>query len=245
MKPFRMHVSPFVPIVVALSVILFGCSAPTASGPSTVRGTVAVEDGILGVALVFQGEGVVPSDAPDLSASIVYRLFPDLDLYMTQIFPIEADGSFVLNLPTASDLPDGVLVPAEEFYPLAASSVEDCALVADDPGARVSSHTLDFPTLPGLVIFDVDGLVAAVVSNSPYDGDPGSLTGRNLITWLYATRDVSIETAGRCAVEGATLDVDIDLKSGWTQVAWFISEDETLIRLRNDSLASVIVSSFE
>jgi hypothetical protein len=194
--------------------LLIGCSSPP-PGAGAIVGT-AVEPGgapVLGVGLMMVDLVLAPTAVGGAELIEV-----GTGQYATGLVPVAADGSFRLPLPTAADLPDGVLSPADDFL-LNVQDTADCDLVADPAGARVSGHVFDeFGVAPGVYGVSLEGLALSLVTETPVDmGDLANYPGRFLV-WLYADGPVAIETVGAGCVGNVV--VDVQLRAGWNVVAW-------------------------
>jgi hypothetical protein len=194
--------------------LLIGCSSPP-PGAGAIVGT-AVEPGgapVLGVGLMMVDLALAPTA---VGAAELIEI--GTGQYATGLVPVSADGTFSLPLPTAAELPDGVLAPADDFL-LNVQGVADCDLLADPAGARVSGHIFDeFGVAPGVYGVSLEGLALSLVTETPVDmGDLANYPGRFLV-WLYADGPVAIETVGAgCA---GNVVVDVELVTGWNVAAW-------------------------
>lgn len=201
-------------IVVCASVLLFGCSEPSPSAGAIVG--KAVE----GSGAPVLGVGLTMVDLALVQTSVGTAEFIELGpgQYATGLVPVAADGGFRLPLPAGSELPDGVLSPADDFL-MNVRNVPDCDLTADPAGARVSGHRFDEKgTFPGVYGASTEGLALALVTETPLD--PGNVYGHagRFLVWLYADRPVAIETVGTGCVGNVV--VDVALSSGWNVAAW-------------------------
>jgi hypothetical protein len=219
--------------VVLVSALCAACGGP--SEPPAVPAIVgrAVNPGgaaVLGVGMVMFDPLLAPT------AATVLPIGPGM--YATGLVPVAADGSFRLPLPTAADLPEAVLVAAEDFL-VDLASLADCDLAADAPGARVIAHVFDGESYPGLYAATLDGLRLAVVTERPVDPtDIDAYDGRFLV-WLYADRPVALTAVGAgCA---GSLDVSLDLAPGWNVAGWTFDAGAFELRDATD-VESVIVT---
>ena len=203
-------------VVVGLSLLLLGCSAPAPSVGAIV-GTAVGPSGapVLGVGLMLVDLALAPTA---VSPAELIEIGPGQ--YATGTVPVAADGSFRLPLPAATEFPDGVLSPADDFL-VNVRFVPDCELTADPAGARVSGHRFNEKgTVPGVYGVSTAGLALALVTETPFDtGNVYAHAGRFLV-WLYADRPVAITTVGAGCVGNVV--VDVALSSGWNVAAWTI-----------------------
>jgi len=201
-------------IVVCACALLVGCSESSPSAGAIVG--EAVEPGgapVLGVGMVLADLSLAPTG---LGVAELIEIGPGQ--YATGVVPVAADGGFRLPLPAASELPDGVLAPADDFL-YNVQGIADCDLTAVPAGARVSGHWFDERgTYPGLYGVSTAGLALALVTETPLD--PGNVFGHagRFLVWLYADRAVAIETVGSGCVGNVV--VDVALSSGWNVAAW-------------------------
>jgi hypothetical protein len=201
-------------VFVCASALLIGCSSPP-PGAGAIVGT-AVEPGgapVLGVGLMMVDLALAPTA---VAAAELIEI--GTGQYATGLVPVAADGSFRLPLPTAAELPDGVLSPADDFL-ANVQDTADCDLVADPASARVSDHVFDeFGVAPGFYGVSLEGLALSLATETAVDmGDLANYVGRFLV-WLYADGPVAIETVGiGCA---GNVVVDVELETGWNVAAW-------------------------
>jgi len=201
-------------VFVCASALLIGCSSPP-PGAGAIVGT-AVEPGgapVLGVGMMVVDLALAPT-----AVGAAEFIEIGTGQYATGLVPVAADGSFRLPLPTAAELPDGVLSPADDFL-ANVQDTTDCDLEAEPAGVRVSDHVFDeFGVAPGVYGVSLEGLALSLVTETPVDmGDLANYPGRFLV-WLYADGPVAIETAGAgCA---GKVVVDLELRAGWNVAAW-------------------------
>ena len=201
-------------IVVCTCVLLVGCSERSPSA-GTIVGKAVEGSGspVLGVGLTMADLALVQT-----TVGAAELIAIGAGLYATGTVPVAADGSFRLPLPAASELPAGVLAPADDFL-FNVRGVADCDLLAEPADARVSGHWFDDRgTYPGLYGVSAAGLALALVTETPLD--PGNVYGHagRFLVWLYADRPVAIATVGAGCVGNVV--VDVELSRGWNVAAW-------------------------
>ena len=218
--------------IVFVSALCAACGGPASPAVQAIVGRAVNPGGgaVLGVGMVMFDPLLAPT------AVTVLPIGPGM--YATGLVPAAVDGGFRLPLPAAADLPDAVLVAAEDFL-VDLVSLADCALAADAPAARVIAHVFDGESYPGLYAATLDGLRLAVATERPVDPtDIDAYDGRFLV-WLYADRPVALTAVGAgCA---GSLEVDLDLAAGWNVAGWTF--DAGAFELRDASnVESVIVT---
>jgi hypothetical protein len=196
---------------ILVSAAIAACGGPATPDAQAIVGTAVNPGGsaVLGVGMVMFDPLLAPTAAP------LIPIGPGM--YATGLVPVAANGGFRLPLPTTADLPTGVLVAAEDFL-VDLVSLADCALSATVPAARVTAHVFDGESYPGLYAATLDGLRFAVATEGPVDPtDLGAYDGRFLV-WLYADRPVALTAVGAGCT--GSLEVSLDLASGWNVAGW-------------------------
>lgn len=161
----------------------------------------------------------------------VIELFPGL--WSGPVSPVGADGTVMVQLPPAGDLPESVMAPAGEFL-INIEGMTDCTLVATVPSTQVTYAAIDFLVIPGVVLYTASSPYPAMMTNIPvsFDAPPSQdvLEALEIITFVYADAATSISSSGTDCFDPSTsqtLTVDIDLDTGWNQLAWRFTFDET------------------
>lgn len=221
--------------------------APTAADGAFMT-TVVPPAGVapfLGAGLVLISTQAPPPVTPAAVVDLGYPIF------VGPISPIGADGTVVVTLPLGSDLPADVLTTADQFY-LPIDEMAGCSLIASAPSVKVTGVVFELVTVPGVILFGVDGASLAIASNIPIDlsspPTPEVLAQLNLFTWVYAESDVTVVTSGAgCETVGSTLAIDVDLATGWNLLAWQLEIDAvtdalTGIRLTNSDATESYVT---
>ena len=172
--------------------------------------------------LKYQGAALLMIDATVLTPVDVIELAPGL--YSSELAPIGADGTFELPLPTAEELPAGLLVPAADFVVFGGGGVT-CVLAPTVPTANVVQYVVSGGigfALPAVVLVGIAGGSATIATPTPIDFENPSVTLFDLevVTWLYADEDVQVTSpVGGCDASGTPFFIDLDLKQGWNQAA--------------------------
>lgn len=220
-----MHVPTMLRAAMALvlAVALAACSQPPPIDTRTVvSGTATgLEDVLpLGVAFMMVDEtGLSSLSLSERSAFI--EVFPGV--FIDSVAPIDADGAFSLVLPDVDDVPSATFVDVEDFYyNLSFGAGDECALIVSDPAARVSFTAFELITLPGFLVYTIEGVALATLSSEPIDFDAlesfEDLEGIAFVTWIAADRPVEVTTNAACDADGVS--VDLTLGAGWNQVAF-------------------------
>ncbi len=143
---------------------------------------------------------------------------------------LEADGSFLLTLPSADEIPDEVFYPAKSLF----------SCIKGIPGGHqgetgsveVVPEALNYVYLEAFAVFlpDTDANREGDIFYSTYDADTN--TGQDIV-YLYATTDGTVK--GRCTTSvgenqdgyDASDSYDLTLKAGWNKV---IATDTSSLR---------------
>ena len=202
-------------VLFVCSLALLGGCTRTSPSEAAIVGTAVEPSGapVLGVGLMLVDLALAPMA---VGAAELIEIGPGQ--YATGTVPVAADGSFRLPLPAASEMPDGVLVPAGDFL-YNVQGVDDCDLTAVPASAHVSGHGFDEKgAFPGVYGASTAGLALALVTETPLD--PSNVYGHpgRFLVWLYADRPVAIETVGAGCVGNVV--VGVALTTGWNVAAW-------------------------
>jgi len=194
-----------------------------------------VEDVLpLGVAFMMVDEtGLSSLSLSERSAFI--EVVPGI--FVDSVAPIDADGAFSLTLPDVDDVPSTTFVDVEDFYYNLSWGDEACALIVSDAAAQVSFTAFELITLPGFLVYTVDGVALATLSNEPIDFEElesfDDLLGIAFVTWIAADRPVEVATNAACDADGVS--VDLTLSAGWNQVAFELGASESYSLTNDDS----------
>lgn len=215
----------------------------------TVRATWAQPDfprPVLGAGLLMAS-----SDAITTAAMIEI----DPGVFLGPVSPIDEDGGINIQMPPLEDLPAELFQPATAFVS-GVDAFPDCTLIADQPGVLVTtvvSETLPFLTLPGVFLVTAEGTIPVAVNDASFDLDtitPAELYSHPFIVWVYTQGDVSVQSSGAgCSIAaGVDFAVDVDLATGWNQLAWeydwdAVSLDVTGVRLANSAVTELHLNS--
>jgi hypothetical protein len=224
----------------------------TKSATITVTAAYAVEGTIVGL----EGAGnvgvalVLMDDPVDMLLSRSALVDMGDGSYLGPVGQVGADGSFTLPFPILADLPPTLFAPADDFV-VNARSTPGCGLTASDPEARVTTTFFAYFVAPILVLVHDEGFDLVIVFEQPVDfaDDEAGVFDASLVTWVHATRPVSVATSGDgCATDEYTFEVEVGLEAGWNQVAWIMSEDAgsqtVALRLQNSDVEEVFGLAF-
>src|SRR5690606_3638966 len=132
-----------------------------------------------------------------------------------------------IHLPPLADLPAELFQPATSLVS-GVDAFPDCTLTADQPGVLVTtavSETLPFLTVPAVFIVTAEGMFPTAVNDVALDLDTitqPELYSHPFVLWVHAQGEVSVQSSGAgCAIApGVAFAVDVDLVTGWNQLAW-------------------------
>lgn len=170
------------------------------------------------------GASMVMLDPSALTSATMTEVIPGL--FASEPAAIAADGTFELPLPAAEDIPASVLAPAADLAEM--EDLIECPLTADSITARVSYlYTAGFINLPGVAFLSIMGSGFSIATTAPVDFEgPGDISDYTIVTWLFATDDVSVTSgAATCSFDSTPLTVELDLTAGWNQVALSFQHD--------------------
>lgn len=214
----------FFPLVIVFAAVLVLAACGRAPTDSTPQAYV-----ISGTAVspmpeyVPQGVVLLMADLDALAVTDVLELVPGI--FSSAVAPVGADGSFDLVLPSADEMPAGVLTAATDFFRFGGAT---CTLDASVPTAQVSQYLAEGMALifPGVAFLSLLSPSLSITTTEPFDFDTDDLTDHTVVGWLFATEDVTVssEEAG-CDVGGDAVHIDVHLTAGWNQVALSFERD--------------------
>jgi hypothetical protein len=224
----------------ALMLVLAACATPTEPVDTsfTVSGTAYADQfdpGLvpLGVSLFLFRDDAFPAAVQTNSFIAVND-----DIFVSPISPVADDGSFELVFPDGDDVPASTLAAAADFV-VNARDIPTCSVVASDATANVTTAAWEFASVPGIVMYLLEGAALTIISSEPIDFDDPDLTVFDLefVTWVYADSAVDVSTGAGCDTGTFEVIVDVSLQAGWNQLEWALTEgagtDPDVLRLRN------------
>ncbi len=140
-----------------------------------------------------------------------------------------AGEPFTVPFIAAADLPAETLSPGIGFLTAFDTA---CVTTSSNAAARVSEVEWALITIPAIGGLGPFGAALGITSTQEINlgGSASDYFGVPFITWIYATAATDIATpTGGCALTSPAIavEVDLQLKSGWNQVAFIPHADET------------------
>jgi len=232
-------------LVLVLTVV--ACTRPTVPVDTSysVRGT-AYTDHIdpspvpLGVSLFLINDDVFSSA---LVAPNSFIALND-EFFVGPISPVGADGHFDLVFPDGDDIPESTMTSAADFV-VNARAIGTCTITASDAAASVTTALFEFVSVPGLVMYSVEGAALSFITTEPiaFDDPEVSEADYEYVTWVYADRAVNVSTGAGCSEGSFEVSVEVALQAGWNQLVWRIAEgeggDPDVLSLHNSSANAV------